>query len=372
MRTAQYAVIILAAGYSSRMGSFKPLIKLGGVTITERLISNYRAQNIAVYLVVGWQKDELLSVVHRPDINIVENPGYAEGMFSSIKAGLGAIKKQAFQAVFVQPVDVPLVRAYTLKQLMTTYNANPAAILYPGFDRKRGHPPIIAAHLIEGILNWTGKGGLRGFLQTHEDLAKEVGLPDSNILFDIDTPDVVPELEERFRLLEIPSERECDVILNDLQAVDSDIQRHCRAVADLAWEIGQSVHNGGEKVDLKLIRAAARLHDLAKGQARHERAGAKILRELGFPEVANIVASHTELEPDITSKLETKIVFLADKFMRGDKRINLEERYRLAREKFGRSAEALTNINQRQEKAFNIKSEIESGLGYPLEQIVFG
>ena len=77
------------------------------------------------------------------------------------------------------------------------------------------------------------------------------------------------------------------------------------------------------------------LHDIAKGQRKHDIAGGKILRELGFGKVGDIVAVHSDLAGGNTRlSLETKIVYLADKLVEGERLVSLEERYRSSRQRF--------------------------------------
>jgi molybdenum cofactor cytidylyltransferase len=371
MSSAPLAAIILAAGYSSRMGRFKPLIELEGQTISRRLIAMYRELKIDSYLVVGWQSAELRRALTIAPDQIVENPDFAEGMFSSIRAGLRALPNQPYRSFFIHPVDVPLVRPFSLQRLLAVNAQDPGAILYPCFGGRRGHPPLISISLAPSILDWQGGGGLHGFLQTHEEMAREVNLADSNILFDIDTPDTLPELERRFQSLSIPDGEECAVILQELYAVPEKVRKHCAAVAELAGEIARALKTRGADVNLDLVQAAAALHDLCKGQPQHELAAAALLREMGFPEVAGIVEKHTELgdQPDL--RLETKVVFLADKLVHEERRIHLVERYDAARRKFARSAEALQGIERRQNEAQQIQKEFEDRLGFGLDQVVF-
>jgi molybdenum cofactor cytidylyltransferase len=204
MSASQIGVIILAAGYSSRMGTFKPNIKLGGVTIAERLIATYRSLDIDVYLVVGWQKEALLDNVKRSDFMVVENPIYHKGMFSSVRTGLEALKIQAYRVIFIQPVDVPLVQISTLRGLREASQKPEAKIYYPCFNSRRGHPVLILSDIIPAILEWNGEGGLKAYLITQENQAQELEVADSNILFDIDTPEDIPELLKRYNQLEKP------------------------------------------------------------------------------------------------------------------------------------------------------------------------
>ena len=58
----------------------------------------------------------------------------------------------------------------------------------------------------------------------------------------------------------------------------------CRAVAALATRLARRLKAAGVPLDVHFVRAAALVHDIAKGQPRHAEAGAALLREFGFPE----------------------------------------------------------------------------------------
>ena len=100
------------------------------------------------------------------------------------------------------------------------------------------------------------------------------------------------------------------------------VEAHCRAVAAEALRIAQALPTAR---DAELLCAAALLHDAARGEARHAELGAAWLRELGYAEAAALVKQHHDLkstEPD-----EAAILFLADKLVREDRRVGLEERF---------------------------------------------
>ena len=81
----------------------------------------------------------------------------------------------------------------------------------------------------------------------------------------------------------------------------------------------------GLALDSKAVHAAALLHDIAKGERDHAAVGALWLKELGYPQLAEIVRQHTE--PDSDALNEAGLVFLADKLVRGGTRVDLAERF---------------------------------------------
>ena len=193
-----FAVLILAAGFSRRMGQFKPLLFIGGETIIDHLISTFMTSGIEVYLVVGYRGEELKATVKNRNVIFVENPDYSHGMFTSVQAGARALTS-GYEAFFVMPVDIPLVRPSSIQCLVNAYAEHPGKIVYPVFRTKRGHPPLIPISLAPAIAEWRRGGSLRAVLSSYERLALEVSVPDENILLDIDTTDDYRLLVERFR-----------------------------------------------------------------------------------------------------------------------------------------------------------------------------
>jgi molybdenum cofactor cytidylyltransferase len=368
---AHYAAVVLAGGLSSRMQQLKPLLLLGGETITNHVISTFLNEGVDVFLVVGYRKEEIALGIKRRDINFVYNPDYEQGMFSSVQSGVRRLHL-TYQAFFVLPVDIPLVRPATIRRLMDTAVENPCNIIYPTFGGKRGHPPLIPSALIPAILAWEKTGGLKTLLNSREKQALELPVFDSNILFDIDTRDDYAALLKRFERYELPTDEECDVILNDICKLAPDRKKHCLRVAEVAADIGRALDVSGSPVDIESVRIAARLHDIAKGKRKHDIVGGRILREMGFGKVGDIVAVHSDLAGGNTQlSLEAKIVYLADKFVEGERLVPLEERYGTSLRRFGITPEIEAAISERLKVAQNIKKEFENLLGYPLEEVIY-
>jgi CTP:molybdopterin cytidylyltransferase MocA len=113
------AAIVLAAGFSRRMQQFKPLLPLGGETITDRLIHTFLQNGIEVVVVTGYRQDELRAGIKTQNVRMVENPDYLRGMFTSVQTGLRHLNhlNMDYEAVFIAPVDIPLLRPFTIRRL---------------------------------------------------------------------------------------------------------------------------------------------------------------------------------------------------------------------------------------------------------------
>ncbi|RPI60730.1 MAG: nucleotidyltransferase family protein [Planctomycetaceae bacterium] len=185
----QLGAVVLAAGYSRRMGAFKPLLPFGSGTILEQTIDNLRQAGIEHPVVVtGHRSEEITLLLARKGLDTVFNPDFEDGMFSSLQAGIKMLTPET-RAFFVQPGDMPLIRPDTLRSLAESFKRQPAIVSYPVFNGRRGHPPLLAVELTESLSTWKGQGGLRAFLQPYRDRAGETAVNDEGILLDLDNQD---------------------------------------------------------------------------------------------------------------------------------------------------------------------------------------
>ncbi len=129
----------------------------------------------------------------------------------------------------------------------------------------------------------------------------------------------------------IPSREECMEILKKSKTPSNVIQ-HCKTVCRVAEEIADNLIEKGVKVDKKLVIAAALLHDVVREKKDHVLEGAKLIRQMGYLEVAQVMSKHSlyKIEEPLQQPhtYEEKIVFYADKRATGSKIVSLEERFR--------------------------------------------
>jgi putative nucleotidyltransferase with HDIG domain len=365
------AAIILSAGYSSRMGEFKPLLPFGDATVLERDVSLFRDAGIEdVRVVIGHRAADLLPLVERLQAHPVMNERYADGMFSSVQAGVGSLGNEV-EAFFLLPVDIPLVRRKTISLLAEAFRKGPGSILYPAFYGKRGHPPVIASCFREEILAWSGDGGLKSFLSLHDSEAVCIETEDECILLDMDTLAEYDRLRSTWRRNAIPAAAECERLLVKKFAAEMPLVGHCRRVAKLAVFLAKQLNEAGCRLDLDLIEAAALLHDLAKGKPNHASVGARILDEMGYPDIAGVVAAHM----DITVAKEepvgaAEVLYLADKMTLRDRYVSIEERFESRLKALGAKPDMLDAVAVRRENALLIRRRIEARIGSSLTEVM--
>ena len=135
------------------------------------------------------------------------------------------------------------------------------------------------------------------------------------------------------------------------------VEAHCRAVASEALRIADALP---VKLDRDLLESAALLHDVARGEKDHARLGAAWLRELGYPEAAALVERHHDLhsaEPD-----EAAVLYLADKCVRENQRVPLEERFAESARRCT-TPEAVAAHARRRETAIRLRDQVNALCG---------
>ncbi len=144
-KPCRIAALVLAAGYSSRMGILKPLAFLGTHTLIEEAVTRFlRAGIDDVRVVVGHRADEIKPVVDRLGVRWIFNADYDRGMFSSVLAGVKSLEADV-DGFFLLPGDIALVNPETIRALFDACDPDDPKIIYPRFDGRRGHPPLIPA-----------------------------------------------------------------------------------------------------------------------------------------------------------------------------------------------------------------------------------
>jgi molybdenum cofactor cytidylyltransferase len=179
------AAIILAAGYSSRMGETKPTVSVEGLPMLLRAAQTFVDAGIDYIIVVtGFGAEKVGGLAGAHGMHPVYNGRFSEGMFSSVLAGIGAVPPD-FDAAFVLPVDIPFVSPATVGATRLAMGARP--IVVPRHRGAAGHPPLLHRAVFGSLGGWRGPDGLRGFFRDHESDIGYVDVDDRFVLRDIDS-----------------------------------------------------------------------------------------------------------------------------------------------------------------------------------------
>jgi molybdenum cofactor cytidylyltransferase len=194
------AALLLAAGQSSRMGSNKLLAEIDGrpmvARVAQRLLSSHARPIVAV---LGNQADRVDAALGKLPVERVRNPAFAEGLSSSLKAGLAALPEDV-DGVIVCLGDMPLVAGRDLDRLIAAFNPlEGRAIIVPTRRGKRGNPVLWAKRFIPEMAELAGDVGAKHLIGEHAELVCEVEMDSDGVLVDIDTPDALAALRDKVK-----------------------------------------------------------------------------------------------------------------------------------------------------------------------------
>lgn len=193
------AAIVLAAGRSIRMGSQNKLLAewRGKPLVRHAVEAALASRSSPVLVVTGHQAEAVEDALAGLAIRFVRNPDYAQGLSTSVRAGIAALPADAAGAI-VLPGDMPLVQADTIDRLIAAFADRPdAAAAVPTLAGRRGNPVLIARGLFEAVSAQTGDVGARGLLDAAGDALIEVPIDDASVALDIDTPEALADLRKR-------------------------------------------------------------------------------------------------------------------------------------------------------------------------------
>jgi len=187
------AAIVLAAGRSSRMGGpnkllellhGKPLVRI----VTEQALAS-RAKPVIV--VTGHQADRVRAALSGLDVTFVANPNFADGIASSVKAGIAAVPADADGALIALG-DMPLVDAGLIDRLIEALSPDKGALIaVPAAEGRRGNPVLWSRRFFDELMTLEGDVGARHMVQRHAEAVVEVEVDGQSAFMDIDTPEAL-------------------------------------------------------------------------------------------------------------------------------------------------------------------------------------
>jgi len=351
------------------MGEFKPLLKLGSCTALEHAVRCFfRAGVRDVRVVAGYRAETVAEAVKLLGVRVVINQYFDKGMYSSVQAGVRTLEPEV-RAFFLLPADYPLVRKSTVEKMLECFHTGSKGIVYPVFQGRRGHPPLISARYAGDIINSFPAGGLRELLGKYEHDALDVPVSDETVLLDMDTPEDYEVLLQYLKSRAVPTLEECRSILRECR-VSELVWKHSHRVAGLALLMLKHLKKAGAALDEDLVLAGALLHDVARSQPDHAGAGARLLEARGYPLVAKVVAAHMDIDSSEDMPLsEPEVVFLADKMIKDQSMIPIPERFAVMLEMYKDDRQACEAVLRRLKQALLIKRKVEKLLGRPLESV---
>jgi molybdenum cofactor cytidylyltransferase len=182
------AAIVLAAGRSSRMAPHNKLLHLIG---GEKMIRCVAATALAggarpVIVVTGHESQAVGAALHGLDLTVIVNPDYAQGLSTSLRAGLKALPP-GIDGALILLGDMPEVEAPVLRALIAAF-AGAQAICVPVHHGRRGNPLLWGSRYFAAMKDLTGDAGAKSLVTRYQDNLIEVEVASDGIFEDVDAP----------------------------------------------------------------------------------------------------------------------------------------------------------------------------------------
>ncbi|MEM1418827.1 MAG: NTP transferase domain-containing protein, partial [Myxococcota bacterium] len=196
---ARLGALVLAAGRSSRMGAAnKLLVPVDGEAMVRRVVRAVLGAGVeTVVVVTGHEAEAVRAALEDFPVELVHNERFAEGMGTSLGAGVRALERRV-DAAFVCLGDMPRLAPAHLEALTAAYAPREGRLVVvpvhgEGKARERGHPVLFDARFFPELAALEGDRGARRLLDEHADVAAMVPL-DAAVLLDVDTPEALADL----------------------------------------------------------------------------------------------------------------------------------------------------------------------------------
>jgi len=143
------------------------------------------------------------------------------------------------------------------------------------------------------------------------------------------------------------------------------VKAHCKAVADVAVKLAGELNKHGYRLDLDLIRSSGLIHDVARTSENHAEIGSRILEDMGYHDEAAIVKAHMTYPKfnSVENINECDIVCLADRVVKEDKYVGLDERIEYIINKAPKEEEIVNRILISKKKTQKFMDDIEKVIG---------
>ncbi len=196
-RAPRVAAVVLAAGQSSRMGSNKLLADVHGQPMIRRSVAAMRQAADLTVVVTGRDAAAIAGALDGLPVTLVHNGRFAEGMSTSLRAGIEALPPDTDVAVIALG-DMPLVGPEAVRRLIAAYSpAEHRSVCVPVFKGERGNPVLWGRQHFEALKGMTGDKGARALFEALADEVVEVAMADDAVLVDADTPEALEALRGR-------------------------------------------------------------------------------------------------------------------------------------------------------------------------------
>lgn len=183
--------IILASGFSRRMGRDKLLIEIDGEKIIERVIKACCKSKLDDIILI-YRSEDIKEIGSKYNIKSIYNDNAHLGQSEGLKLGLKASIDSDSYMFLVG--DQPFLTPEIINKLIEEYNQTDSSIILPYYNGHRGMPMIISSIYREELLDVVGDKGGRDIIKNNPSKVKKVYIEEEKMGIDIDTQDDLKRL----------------------------------------------------------------------------------------------------------------------------------------------------------------------------------
>ncbi len=176
--------IIMASGFSSRMGQNKLLMEIGGESILERVIKACK-DSLLDEIILVYRQDEIKKLGEKFGLITVYNSDAEKGQSSAVIHGVKSSRNGNGFMFFVG--DQPYLDSGVINNLIQEYKKSQNMIVAPYYNHKLGMPIIFPPIFKDALLKVEGDKGGRQIIKDYPDLVKKIFYKDELKGIDIDT-----------------------------------------------------------------------------------------------------------------------------------------------------------------------------------------
>jgi molybdenum cofactor cytidylyltransferase len=142
-----------------------------------------------VIVVTGHERERVEAALNGLAVRIVHNPDYAEGLGTSLKAGIAAVPEDADGAIICLG-DMPQVTSALIDKLIAAFDPERGALIVaPSINGRRGNPVVWSRRFFHDLMQVQGDIGARHLIGAYAEAVVEVPVADDAALTDVDTPE---------------------------------------------------------------------------------------------------------------------------------------------------------------------------------------
>lgn len=170
------------------MGAFKPLLPFGNTTVIRSCLRSLGQAGVEdIVVVVGHRAKELQEDLSDLGLLFAFNPDATSAMSASIACGIRELPQDA-RAALISLTDQPAIPSEVIKAIVNKWTLGERLVV-PEYQGRGGHPVLIDLCFREELLNLDSKGGLRSFLEAHQEQVRRLPVNSLFIVRDMNTWD---------------------------------------------------------------------------------------------------------------------------------------------------------------------------------------